>query len=76
MANPFDDPVGPYYCLVNDEGQYSIWPDYIDVPRGWVQVGPVGDKETCLTWINDAWKDMRPLSLKTQMEQDSEAQAK
>jgi uncharacterized protein YbdZ (MbtH family) len=26
MANPFNDDQGTFPALVNDEGQYSLWP--------------------------------------------------
>ncbi len=75
MTNPFENIEGPYFCLVNDEGQYSIWPDYIGIPKGWAQVGPVGDKATCLKWIDESWTDMRPLSLSRQMEKDMKSRS-
>ncbi len=34
MTNPFDDPDGTFYVLVNDEGQHSLWPTFADVPQG------------------------------------------
>ena len=33
-TNPFDDPEGSFYALVNDEGQYSLWPAFAEVPAG------------------------------------------
>ena len=30
MSNPFEDPEGTYLVLVNDENQYSLWPDFVD----------------------------------------------
>ena len=34
-SNPFEDPDGTYLVLVNDEGQHSLWPSFVDVPAGW-----------------------------------------
>lgn len=63
MANVFDDESGTFYALVNDEGQYSLWPDFLDVPAGWeVEHGPAGRQE-CLDHIERNWLDMRPRSL-------------
>ncbi|MCL8011967.1 MbtH family protein [Streptomyces sp. AS02] len=63
MANPFDDANGVFRVLVNDEGQYSLWPDFVPVPDGWSSVhGPDG-RETCLEYIERNWTDMRPRSL-------------
>lgn len=38
MANPFENADGTYLVLVNEEGQYSLWPGFIDVPSGWTVV--------------------------------------
>ncbi|MEU4765849.1 MbtH family protein, partial [Actinosynnema sp. NPDC023794] len=32
MTNPFEDPDGTYLVLVNHEEQYSLWPQFADVP--------------------------------------------
>jgi MbtH protein len=53
-----------YKILVNNEGQYSLWPAFKTIPLGWEQAGPVADKPTCLTWIAENWTDMRPRSLR------------
>lgn len=34
MTNPFEDADDTYLALVNDEGQYSLWPAFIEVPAG------------------------------------------
>ncbi|WP_414445204.1 MbtH family protein [Burkholderia sp. 22PA0099] len=57
-----------YTVVVNHEEQYSIWPEYKDVPAGWKAVGKVGPKQACLDYINEVWTDMRPLSLRRQMD--------
>ncbi|MFE5736790.1 MbtH family protein [Streptomyces celluloflavus] len=63
MANPFDDPDGTFKVLVNDEGQHSLWPDFIEVPEGWATVhGPTG-RDACVAYIDTHWTDMRPASL-------------
>jgi MbtH protein len=71
MANPFDDEEGEFCVLINDEGQYSLWPTFKDVPAGWTTVGPRGARNDCLAYIEEHWTDMRPLSLIRQMEQDA-----
>jgi len=55
-----------YEVVVNHEEQYSIWPDFKDIPDGWQAVGKSGNKEACLAYIKEAWTDMRPLSLRRQ----------
>jgi uncharacterized protein YbdZ (MbtH family) len=58
-----------YRVVVNHEEQYSIWPEYKEIPLGWKGVGKVGLKADCLTFIKEAWTDMRPLSLRIKMEE-------
>jgi MbtH protein len=63
LTNPFEDQDGTYYALINEEGQYSLWPVFADIPGGWeVAHGPDG-RQACLDVINERWQDMRPLSL-------------
>ncbi|MFF2845991.1 MbtH family protein [Streptomyces sp. NPDC058001] len=57
--------------LVNEEDQYSLWPSYLAVPAGWSETGTVGSKEECLAYVKEVWVDMRPRSLRTQMEQSA-----
>ncbi|MDY7024104.1 MAG: MbtH family NRPS accessory protein [Cyanobacteria bacterium J06592_8] len=60
-----------YRVVVNEEEQYSIWPDYREIPFGWREVGKNGPKQECLDYIKEVWTDMRPLSLRRKMEQSS-----
>ncbi len=57
-----------YYVVMNHEEQYSIWRADREVPKGWSIVGEKADKPQCLDHINRVWTDMRPLSLRKQME--------
>ncbi|MHB1058033.1 MAG: MbtH family protein [Rhodanobacter sp.] len=68
MTNPFDDKSSTYVVLVNDEGQYSLWPHFAQVPAGWaVELGP-DTRQVCLDHIEQHWTDMRPRSLIAAME--------
>lgn len=58
-----------YNVVVNHEEQYSIWPDYKEIPLGWKAVGKSGPKDVCLAYIKEVWTDMRPLSLRKKMEE-------
>jgi uncharacterized protein YbdZ (MbtH family) len=58
-----------YKVVVNHEEQYSIWPEYKEIPLGWKGVGKVGLKADCLAFIGEVWTDMRPLSLRKKMEE-------
>ncbi|MGH3779461.1 MAG: MbtH family protein [Pseudonocardiaceae bacterium] len=63
MMNPFEDTDGTYLVLMNDEGQHSLWPAFIEVPAGWRVVHPHNTRQACLDYINENWTDMRPQSL-------------
>ena len=65
MSTP--DPGAIYRVVINDEEQYSIWPDHKDIPAGWREVGKKGPKEECLAYIQEVWTDMRPKSLRDRM---------
>jgi MbtH protein len=63
VTNPFEDENGVYHVLVNEEGQHSLWPSFIDVPAGWTIVHASDTRAACLDYINQNWTDMRPKSL-------------
>lgn len=63
MTNPFDDENGVFHVLVNDEGQHSLWPAYVDVPAGWKVAHQSDTRKGCLDFIESNWTDMRPKSL-------------
>lgn len=58
-----------YTVVMNHEEQYSLWPDYKEIPLGWKHVGKTGPKTECLSYIKEVWTDMRPLSLRKKMEE-------
>ena len=60
----WDSPDTRFLVVVNHEEQYSIWPDYKELPDGWRAVDKQGSKEECLAYIESVWTDMRPLSLR------------
>jgi MbtH protein len=55
---------GRYAVVVNDEEQYSIWPDDREPPAGWRREGVSGPRQECLDHIAVRWTDMRPRSLR------------
>lgn len=57
-----------YLVVLSEEGRYSIWPDYKNIPWGWKAEGTSGPKQVCLDHIDKVWTDMRPLSLQRQMD--------
>lgn len=66
MSDETDDQA--YVVLVNEEEQYSLWPAHKAVPAGWSAVDCSGDKETCMAYVDAHWTDMRPKSLRVQMD--------
>ena len=69
MTNPFEDENGVYHVLINDEGQHSLWPSFIQVPEGWTIVHESASRAACLEFINQHWTDMRPNSLVEHMKE-------
>jgi MbtH protein len=57
-----------YRVVLNHEEQYSIWPAERENPAGWRDAGKSGTKAECLAYVKEVWTDMRPLSLRKQMD--------
>jgi uncharacterized protein YbdZ (MbtH family) len=57
-----------YVVVINHEDQYSIWPEGREIPLGWRATGMSGTKPECLAHVDKVWTDMRPRSLREQME--------
>jgi len=58
-----------YKVIVDEEGQYNIWPTDREGPLGWNDAGKTGTKQECIDYIKEVWTDMRPLSLRKKMEE-------
>ena len=63
-----------YKVVVNHEEQYSIWFADRELPLGWRAVGKQGLKSECLAYIKEVWTDLRPLSLRKKMEEQTQQQ--
>jgi MbtH protein len=63
MTNPFEDNEGRFRVLVNDEGQHSLWPSFADTPAGWTVAKEEDSRQACLSYVEENWTDIRPLSL-------------
>lgn len=44
-----------YQVVISDEDQYSIWPTWRDIPKGWRSDKMEGSKEECLSYIKEVW---------------------
>ena len=49
-----DDPEARFAVVVNEDGQYSMWPEGQQLPDGWRPTGMVGDQEECMDYIAEA----------------------
>jgi MbtH protein len=68
------DETTEFAVVLNHEEQYSIWPSYKAIPAGWRAEGKRGSKAECLAHIDQVWTDMRPLSLRQALEQETKQQ--
>jgi len=75
MNNETSNDTTTYKVVLNHEEQYSIWPVSRTNPLGWNDAGKSGTKEECLAYIDEVWTDMRPLSLRKQMEENARRNA-
>ena len=54
-TNPFDDENSIFVVLLNERGQYSLWPDFAPVPAGWhVEAGPES-RAVCVQFVEERW---------------------
>jgi MbtH protein len=53
-----------FRVVVNDEEQYSIWPQHRENASGWRDAGFGGSQEECLAHIETVWTDIRPRSVR------------
>ena len=75
MSNSEQQPAEVFRVVTNDEGRYSIWPSYKEIPWGWQAEGKIGSKEECLEHIEKVWTDMRPRSLQVAMQNAAQQEA-
>lgn len=68
MTHPFEDTGSRYLVLINVEEQHSLWPAFAEVPAGWRVVFGEASREVCLAYVETHWTDLRPKSLRDQMD--------
>jgi MbtH protein len=61
MTNPFDRDDAPFRVVVNELGQHSLWPEFADVPGGWVAVHGPAARQDCLDYVDEHWPDITPV---------------
>lgn len=60
--NPFDDDSLVFRVLVNAQGQYSLWPDFADLPGGWQCCFGPADRAQCLAHVDQHWTAINPFA--------------
>lgn len=62
----------PEQCdvVVNNEEQYSLWPEGKPPPLGWRRVEITGTEDYCCAAIERLWTDMRPRSLRRRLDDE------
>jgi uncharacterized protein YbdZ (MbtH family) len=75
MSADLPEPAGPeaFRAVINQEQQYSIWPDGLALPEGWRSIGFAGSESRCLDHIERLWTDMRPASVRRALAHRSNA---
>lgn len=63
MSNPFDNPEGTFLVLTNQENQHSLWPDFAEAPEGWSTAFGPAPRPSCIEYVEENWRDIRPSSL-------------
>jgi MbtH protein len=63
MNNLLNDESGAFLALVNEEGQFSLWPGDIAVPDGW-NVVATGNKQHCLIYLKEHGIDLASENLR------------
>jgi MbtH protein len=53
MVDPFETESGEYLVLRNDEGQFSLWPGFAEVPAGWQVVAGPESRQNCLARVEE-----------------------
>jgi MbtH protein len=67
MSHDRDEPEQEYVVLMNDEEQHSLWPAHKAIPNGWQRVSGPGSKSSCLEYVEQAWQDITPLSVRKRL---------
>ncbi|MBP2847071.1 MbtH family protein [Dickeya oryzae] len=66
QVNPFDDDRLTFLVVINEQQQYSLWPEFAAVPAGWQVVYGPQSREACIAYTETNWQDMRPASLRAE----------
>lgn len=70
----FDDESIAFLILINDEHQYSLWPEVLPLPEGWRRTQGPMPRQQCMDWLVNNWTDLRPYSLRQPPRQNQSPQ--
>jgi MbtH protein len=59
MSHPFENPDAHYLVLRNHYGQYSLWPDYIELPQGWQVALEASSHAEALEYVRTHWHSLQ-----------------
>ena len=59
----------PYAVVLDDEGQYSIWPDDRELPPGWRREGTSGSESVCQAYLDQLKAETRAAALRHWMDE-------
>ncbi|MGW2426318.1 MbtH family protein [Streptomyces sp. NPDC001709] len=62
------DSLTAWTVLINSEEQYGLFPNGQTPPQGWQEAGFSGTEEECVRYVDEHWTDMRPLSLRRELD--------
>ena len=55
---------------MSEDNEEYIWFAWKEIPLGWKQLGPKGNREEVLKYVQEVWTDMRPKSLRDKMDKN------
>jgi len=56
--NPFDDEQAHFLILTNSLGQFSLWPEFVEIPQGWDSILGPATREVCRQFLDQNWPDI------------------
>lgn len=59
-SNPFDNPQGRFFILINAQQQFSLWPEPCSLPAGWQVVSGPDEPSVCQQWLEQRWQTLKP----------------
>lgn len=58
--NPFDNDAINFIVLQNQQGQYSLWPEFAEIPKGWQAIIGPTSRAKCIDYVEQHWTEINP----------------